>query len=342
MAAAACAGANRIAYHSRVAGLLEVADLTVLHDARSASPAVVVRDVSLDVAGGEVVGLLGESGCGKSTLLLAILGLLPESCRVRGSVRFRGRELLGLRGSELRRVRGAEIAVVFQDPALALNPVRRVGPQVAEVLAAHGERGRSRCREDALAMLTEVGLPEPKHLYHAYPHELSGGQRQRVVIAQALACRPSLLLADEPTASLDSTTQAELLALLRSLQARFELAVLMASHDLGTLAALAARVLVMYAGGLVEAGTPVQVFSHPLHPYTRGLAQAYPRPAGEGRPALPLGAAIPGSPPDPARLEPGCAFEPRCSERRPVCREVAPRETRTADGRHVRCVLHGG
>jgi peptide/nickel transport system ATP-binding protein len=325
-----------------VAGLLEVADLAVQHDAHACSPAVAVRGVSLDVADGEVVGLLGESGCGKSTLLLALLGLLPASSRVRGSVRFRGRELLGLRESELRRVRGAEIGVVFQDPALALNPVRRVGPQVEEVLAAHREPRRRRSREDAVARLDEVGLPEPERLYDAYPHELSGGQRQRVVIAQALCCRPSLLLADEPTASLDSTTQAELLALLRSLRARFGLAVLTASHDLGTLAALSSRVLVMYAGGLVEAGTPAQVFSNPLHPYTRGLAAAYPRPAAEGRPFRPLGAAIPGSPPDPARPEPGCAFEPRCADRRPACREGAPRETRTADDRYVRCVLHGG
>lgn len=326
-----------------MAGLLEVADLAVHYDAGASSPAIVVRDVSLEVAPGEVVGLLGESGCGKSTLLLAILGLLhPSASIVRGSVRFRGRELLGLPEAELRRVRGAEIAVVFQDPALALNPVRRVGAQVAEVLAAHRGQSRRRCREGVLAILTEVGLPEPARLYDAYPHELSGGQRQRVVIAQALACRPSLLLADEPTASLDSTTQAELRTLLRSLQARFGLAVLMASHDLGTLADLASRVMVMYAGGLVETGTPAQVFSDPLHPYTRGLAHAYPRPATEGRSSRPLGGAIPGSPPDPARPEPGCAFEPRCADRRPVCRERAPAETRTADGRHVRCVLHGG
>jgi len=326
-----------------VAGLLEVADLTVHYDGGASAPAVVVRDVSLEVASGEVVGLLGESGCGKSTLLLAILGLLPPPARiVHGSVRFRGRELVGLPEADLRSVRGAEIAVVFQDPALALNPVRRVGPQVAEVLAAHRAQSRRRCREDALAILAEVGLPEPARLYDAYPHELSGGQRQRAVIAQALACRPSLLLADEPTASLDSTTQAELRTLLRSLQARFDLAVLMASHDLGALAALASRVIVMYAGGLVEGGNPAQVFSDPLHPYTRGLARAYPRPATGRRPSLPLGGPIPGSPPDPARREPGCAFEPRCGDRRPVCRESAPAETRTADGRHVRCVLHGG
>jgi peptide/nickel transport system ATP-binding protein len=331
-----------MAYHARVARLLEVANLTVHYDG-GAAPAAAVRDVSLVVEEGEAVGLLGESGCGKSTLLLAILGLLPAAARVvGGSVRFRGRDLLALSEGERRRVRGAEIALVFQDPALALNPVRRVGGQVAEVVAAHRAQSARRCRDDALAMLEEVGLPEPSRLYDAYPHELSGGQRQRIVLAQALACRPALLLADEPTASLDATTQADVLALLQSLQARLGLAVLMASHDLGALSVLARRVMVMYAGRMVEGGTPAEVFGGPLHPYTRALAGAYPRPATATRAALPLGAPIPGSAPDPAKGESGCAFEPRCAERRPECGERVPAETLPAAGRHVRCVLHGG
>jgi peptide/nickel transport system ATP-binding protein len=331
-----------MAYHARVARLLEVLDLTVHYDG-GAAPAAAVRDVSLQVEEGEAVGLLGESGCGKSTLLLALLGLLPPLARVvRGSVRFRGRDLLALSERERRRVRGAEIALVFQEPALALNPVRRVGSQVAEVVAAHRAQSARRCRDDALAMLEEVGLPDAPRLYEAYPHELSGGQRQRVVIAQALAGRPALLLADEPTASLDPTTQAELLELLQSLQARLGLAVLMASHDLGALSVLARRLMVMYAGRMVEGGTPAEVLGDPLHPYTRALAGAYPRPATATRAALPLGAPIPGSPPDPAHGESGCAFEPRCAERRPDCRQRAPAETLPAAGRHVRCVLHGG
>jgi peptide/nickel transport system ATP-binding protein len=239
-------------------------------------------------------------------------------------------------------MRGAEIALVFQDPGLALNPVRRVGGQVAEVVAAHRAQSARRCREDALAAMEEVGLPDAERLYDAYPHEISGGQRQRVVIAQALACRPALLLADEPTASLDATTAAELLALLRSLQDRRGLAILMASHDLGALSVLAQRVMVLYAGGIVEGGSPADVFGRPLHPYTRALAAAYPRPATATRAPMPLGAPIPGLPPDPARTEPGCAFEPRCADRRSVCREKAPLETAPAAGRHVRCVLHGG
>jgi oligopeptide/dipeptide ABC transporter ATP-binding protein len=324
-----------------VPGLLEVADLAVAYDTAGAR-VWAARDVSLTVESGETVGLLGESGCGKSTLLLAVLGLLPPAARVvRGSIRLRGRELVGLPPSELRRVRGAEIAIVFQDPALALNPVRRVGAQVAEVIRAHRAQSGRRCRADAVAALGEVGLAEPERIYDAYPHELSGGQRQRVVLAQSLACRPALLLADEPTASLDSTTQAEILGLLASLQARLGLAVLVASHDLGALAALAGRVLVMYAGTVVEAGTPAEVFGAPLHPYTRGLSGAYPRAwaaVREGAPRRPV--PIPGAAPDHAQWPAGCAFEPRCAERRPACAERPPGETLPGPGRRVRCFLH--
>lgn len=330
-------------YHSRVTPLLEIRNLVVHYDTGDGAPVVAAGGVSLEVEAGEVVGLLGESGCGKSTLLLAILGLLPGCARVAdGSILFRGRELLGLPKSALRRVRGAEVAIVFQDPVLALNPVRRVGPQVAEVIAAHRSQSRRRCREDALSMLAEVGFVEAARIAEAYPHELSGGQRQRVVIAQALACRPSLLLADEPTASLDATTQAELRELLAALQERSGLGILVASHDLGALAAMACRVLVMYAGLVIEQGTPAQVFGDPLHPYSRGLSRAFPRvPSAAGAASPPI-APIPGAPPDLAHRPPGCAFEPRCPERRPECATRAPRPARPAPGRHVRCVLHGG
>src|SRR5262249_49551250 len=211
-----------------VAGLREVRDLAVEYGTGAGAPAAAVRGLSLDVEAGEAVGLLGESGCGKTTLLLAVLGLLPAAARVvRGSVRFRGRDLLALAPREMRRLRGAEIALVFQDPALALNPVRRGGAQGAEGVRAHRDQGAGRAREEALAILAEVGFAEPARIAAAYPHELSGGQRQRVVIAQALVCRPLLLLADEPTASLDATAQAELRALLAALQQRLGLAVLM-------------------------------------------------------------------------------------------------------------------
>jgi peptide/nickel transport system ATP-binding protein len=331
-------------YHALVPALLEVRDLAIHYAAGEGAPVVAVDEVSLDVEEGEVVGLLGESGCGKTTLLLAVLGLLPPSARVvRGSIRFRGRELLALGDSDLRRlVRGAEISIVFQEPALALNPVRRVGPQVAEVVRAHRPWTSLRCREEASSVLAEVGFTEPDRIYDVYPHELSGGQLQRVVFAQAIACRPALVLADEPTASLDSTTQAELRALLRALQSRFGLALLLVSHDLGALAALAGRVLVMYAGRLVEAGRPVQVFNDPLHPYSRGLLRASPRAVASSVSPPGFLVPIPGSPPDLARLPPGCAFEPRCSDRLPACAERPPHEVRPADDRRVRCFTYGG
>jgi peptide/nickel transport system ATP-binding protein len=324
-----------------VPALLEVRDLAV-HYPAGAGPAVVALDeVALDVREGESIGLLGESGCGKTTLLLAVLGLLPQSARVvRGSVRFRGEELLAMAERKRRALRGAQVSFVFQDPALALNPVRRVGAQVAEVLAAHRSWSRRRCHDQATAALAEVGLPDPERLYHAYPHELSGGQRQRVLIAQALACRPALLLADEPTAALDPATQAEIVTLLGGLQRRLGLSVLFASHDLASMAALAHRAVVLYAGRVVETGPAAQVLAGPLHPYTRGLLRAFPRPAQDGAraPLVP----IPGAPPDPARLGAGCAFEPRCPDRVPLCAERPPSVSAMDAARLVRCFSYGG
>jgi peptide/nickel transport system ATP-binding protein/oligopeptide transport system ATP-binding protein len=326
-----------------VPALLEIRDLAVHYAAGHGAPVVAVDEVSADVEEGETVGLLGESGCGKTTLLLAVLGLLPAGARVvRGSIRFRGRELLAMEERERRSLRGAQIAMIFQEPILALNPVRRVGSQIGEVLLAHRDWGRRRRREEATAMLAEVGFAEPARLYEAYPHELSGGQRQRVAIAQALACRPALVLADEPAASLDSTTQADLRALLRALQARFGLALLLVSHDLAALATLARRLLVMYAGRVVEAGTPAQVFGEPLHPYSRGLLRAWPRAIDAATRARVRPVPIEGSPPDLGRLPAGCAFEPRCPDRAPVCAERPPREVRPADDRRVRCFNYGG
>jgi oligopeptide/dipeptide ABC transporter ATP-binding protein len=323
-----------------VAALLEVRDLAVRYHLGAGPPVQALDEVNLDVAEGEAVGLLGESGCGKTTLLLAILGLLPPAARVlRGSARFRGRDLFGLGERERRAVRGAAISIVFQDPMLALNPVRRVGWQVAEVVSAHQTWGRKRCREAATEALAAVGFQDPEHIYDAYPHELSGGQRQRVLIAQALACRPALVLADEPTAALDATTRAELRALLAGLQQRLGLALLLVSHDLASIAALARRAVVMYAGRIVEAGTPVQVFGSPLHPYSRGLVRAFPRPAGATRAAL---VPIPGAPPDLARLPAGCAFESRCPDRTNACAVRPPQEVPRPGERFVRCFSYGG
>jgi ABC-type glutathione transport system ATPase component len=270
--------------------LLQVRDLVVAYPGASGSRIPVIDGVSLDVAAGESVGVVGASGSGKTTLALSILGLLPPEARtLRGSILLRGRELIGLEEASLLALRGAELALVPQEPGIALHPQLRVGDQIAEVLRAHGSRDPVNRRERAVALLAQVGLSEPARLARAYPHELSGGQRQRVAICQAIACSPALLLADEPTSALDSTTRAEVLALLRDLKQRSSLALLLVTHDLGTLAALADRVLVMSSGRIVEEGPLERICRAPAHPATRALLAAVPRPRAPGEPrALPL------------------------------------------------------
>lgn len=298
---------------------------------------VLLDGVSLDLRRGETVVLAGESGSGKTTLARTILGLLPEGARVvAGSVTFERRVLSSLGEADLESVRGKQIALISQEPGLALNPVLRVGRQVAEVLAAHDVGPRRERRAAVEALFDRVGLPEPGRIHDAYPHELSGGQRQRVAIAQAIACGPALLLADEPTTALDPVSQARILSLLEQLRRELNLALLLISHDLATAAPLADRLAVMYAGRIVEQGPRGALLAAPRHPYTRALLAARP-PAGSRAPLRP----IPGAPPDPAAPLPGCAFEPRCPDAREECRARVPRATR-ADDREVRCVDHGG
>jgi ABC-type glutathione transport system ATPase component len=255
--------------------LLQVRGLTVRYEPEGQAPVLAVDGVSFDVAEGEAVGLLGESGCGKTTTGLSILGLQPPGARVvDGSVKLQGRELRGLPEREMESVRGALASLIFQEPGLALNPVLRVGDQVAEVIRAHHRWGGKRSREEAREVLARVRL-DAARLYDAYPHELSGGQRQRVGIAQAVACRPPLVIADEPTAALDSTTQVEILALLDDLKRRLGLALLLISHSLRTLSAVADRILVMQAGRIVEEGPAARVLEAPQHPHTRALLKAH-------------------------------------------------------------------
>jgi oligopeptide/dipeptide ABC transporter ATP-binding protein len=309
-------------------GLLEVRNLGVRY-----AGVAVVRDVSFCIAHGEVAGLLGESGCGKSTAARAILGLLPEAA-ASGSVSFDGRELLGLPEPEWRRIRGAEVSLIFQEPRSALNPVMRIGAQVAEVIRAHRGWPAARCSAEARETLCRVGLDA--RFCRSYPHQLSGGQLQRVLIAQALACAPALVLADEPTASLDTVTQAAILELLRGLKANSGLGMLLITHHPAILNGFAERVLVMYAGQIVEAGPREQVYSQPLHPYTAALLRCVPRPSGADR-HLP---AIPGDPPDFASLPPGCAFAPRCERRVAACQTNAPGLSEAGGSRQVRCHLY--
>jgi oligopeptide/dipeptide ABC transporter ATP-binding protein len=327
---------------SKLDALLQVRDLTVRYDQDGQQEITAVRGVSFDISPGEILGLLGESGCGKTTLARALLHLLPEHSRIiQGSVRLRGRELLGLKEREMRTIRGAEVSLIPQDPGIALNPCMRVGYQLAEVVRAHRPWNRNRCFEEATALLARVRLDDTARIFEAYPHELSGGERHRVVIAQALACSPALVVADESTASLDSTTQAEILSLFRELKTEREMSWLLITHSPRILSGLADRVLVMYAGRIVEAGSSDEILSAPLHPYTQGLLACLPelprRGDGETRKYL---ASIPGRAPDPGCLPAGCSFAPRCPVRVEVCSVQAPPEILTEGSGLVECHLY--
>ena len=250
--------------------MLQCQRLTVNY-ASATEPAL--SEIDFELGPGEVVGILGESGCGKSTLALSILGLLPASARVEGSILFHDQDLLHLSESQLRRVRGAQISLIHQEPGLSLSPVMRVGRQIAEMLQAHGSIKRSLCMEGCKAMLRDVQLGNVDRIYNAYPHQLSGGELHRVAIAQALICRPELMICDEPTSSLDVTLQAEILKLLRDLKRQFGMAMIFITHNPALLAGFADRVLVMYEGKIVEEGRVAQVFRRPIHSYTNELLQ---------------------------------------------------------------------
>ncbi len=279
-----------------------------------------LRGVDMDIAPGEAVGLVGESGCGKSVTWLAALGLLPGTARTTGSVTLAGTELLGAAPQVLDRVRGGRVAMIFQDPASALNPVRKVGRQVTEALRLHRGMNGAAARAEALRLFEQVGIPGAARRLDTYPHEMSGGQNQRVMIAMALAGQPELLVADEPTTALDATIQAQILDLLRRLQRETGMALVLISHDLGVVAEMCSRVGVMYAGRIVEQAASDELFARPAHPYTRGLLGALPDMAGPRRRLD----AIPGGVPEPWNLPPGCAFAPRCTEAVVACDARVP------------------
>jgi len=294
-----------------------------------------VDGVSFDVRAGETVALVGESGCGKSVTALSILRLVPEPAGriVGGHVRFQGRDLLALSAAEMRQVRGREISMVFQEPMTSLNPVFTCGEQIAEVLVLHERLGRRDARDRTVELLRLVGIPAPEQRAREFPHQLSGGMRQRVMIAMALACRPALLIADEPTTALDVTVQAQILDLLRRLQERLGMAVLLITHDLGVVAESADRVAVLYAGQVVETCDAVAAFRRPRHPYTAGLLASRPRLATRGEPLR----AIPGQVPDAAAPPPACRFHPRCPVVLGRCRREEP-TLRTVEPEHAaRC-----
>jgi oligopeptide/dipeptide ABC transporter ATP-binding protein len=291
------------------------------------------------VCAGQVIGVIGESGSGKTTLGFAIVGLLPHNATVEtGSIVFRQRDLLRLREPELEKIRGAQIGFISQEPMKALNPVMRVGDQISEVIRVHRKWTQKRCREATELLLREVRLTDVDRLYSAYPHELSGGQRQRAVIAQALACQPALVIADEPLTAMDSTTQVEIFTLMKDVKARLGMAALLITHDPTALSGLADRLLVIYGGIVVEDGPFVDVYRRPLHPYTRYLLAAIPPIMSQhNRILLPV-LAQSGWPAAPSSS--GCPFEPRCPDRMPECSVQLPEEVMTG-GRRVRCFRYG-
>jgi len=316
------------------APLAELDDLRVQFGA-GAEAVQAVRGVSLHVMPGEVLCLLGESGSGKSVSMRALLRLLPPQARVAGGVRVEGQEVARMPGRALRALRGGTAAMVFQEPMTALDPVYTVGQQIAESVLQHRGGTRAAARARALEVLDLVRVPDAARRLDAYPHELSGGLRQRVVIAMALACRPRLLLADEPTTALDATVQIQILVLLRSLQRELGMGMVLVTHDLGVAAEVADRVAVMYAGQIVEQGPVRDVLRGPAHPYTRGLLASVVRADGAETPG------IPGSPPDLRRPPPGCAFAARCPAAVGACSAAVPAERGMGPGRTARCVRVG-
>ena len=302
--------------------LLNVHDLSVSFVTRNGTTEA-VKNVSFSVEAKSITAIIGESGSGKSVSCYALLGLIPQppGRTDSGTAEFNGQDLLALSERELRGIRGSDIAMIFQDPMTSLNPTTTIGRQIEEPLLIHGRMGPRAAREEVLALLSRVGIPDPKSRVDQYPFEMSGGQRQRVMIAIALACRPRLLIADEPTTALDVTIQAQILDLIRALSEEEGMAVLLITHDLGVAARMCDRVGVMYAGQLVETGPVEEVFYRSAMPYARGLLEAIPKmtDAREGDFRT-----IPGQPPSPLSLPQGCRFEPRCPHARDICRTQAP------------------
>ncbi len=316
--------------------LLKIENLRT-HFQTAGGVARAVDGLDLEIAAGETVALVGESGCGKSVAAFSILGLVPPPGRiVDGRILWDGEDLRSLPPGGYRRIRGNEISMIFQEPMTSLNPVFTVGEQIAEVLRLHRGLGRTEAARGAVEALESVSIADPGRRAAEYPHQLSGGMRQRVMIAMALCCGPRLVIADEPTTALDVTIQAQILHLIRGVQQRRGLAMLLITHDMGIVAQMADRVAVMYAGRVVEEGPVARIFDDPLHPYTRGLLASLPGESDSGHRLR----AIEGTVPDLLNLPPGCSFEPRCPVRLPRCRTTQPEASVPAADRRVRCFLH--
>jgi oligopeptide/dipeptide ABC transporter ATP-binding protein len=314
--------------------ILEVRNLRT-----SFGPVAAVDNVSFTVRKGEAVALVGESGCGKSVTAMSVMRLVAPPGKITGGeVHFKGRNLAGISERDMRNVRGNDIAMVFQEPMTSLNPVFKIGAQVAEAIRIHRKVSKKEAWQQAAAMLELVSIPDPVKRLDDYPHQLSGGMRQRVMIAMALSCDPELLIADEPTTALDVTIQAQIMELLANLQQRLGLAILLITHDLGVVAEFCERVVVMYTGRVVEEAPVRQLFASPAHPYTRGLLQSLPSLGREGAKRLPT---IKGMVPSIANLPPGCKFNPRCPDVMEICLGREPALMAVGAGQTARCYLHG-
>jgi oligopeptide/dipeptide ABC transporter ATP-binding protein len=315
--------------------LLRVSHLTTVFDTKG-GPVTAADDVSFEIQPGETVGLVGESGSGKSVTALSIMSLVQPPGRVAGGqIFFNGRDLLTLDERAMGSIRGAEISLIFQEPMTALNPVFTIGDQIAETLLVHKRATRREARAQSIDLLEAVRIPDAASRIGDYPHQLSGGMRQRVLIAMALACRPSLVIADEPTTALDVTIQAQILELLRDMKRALKLSLLLITHDLGVVAETADRVAVMYAGRIVETGPVRAIFRTPQHPYTRGLLASIPGAAPGQRLQ-----AIEGSVPSLGALPPGCAFHPRCPDRFDRCPTAPPPDYAAGEEQMAKCYLH--
>ncbi len=314
--------------------LLEVKDLRISFQAKK-SFIPTIRGLNFSMKKGEVLGIVGESGSGKSVSSNAIIRLLPDSARIdSGQIFFNGQDLLKLPVSRLRRIRGSHISEIFQDPMTCLDPLFTVGNQLEEVLKKHTELSREERKQKMVSLLDMVGIPQPERRLRQYPHEFSGGMRQRVMIAMALACTPELLIADEPTTALDVTIQAQIIDLLRELKDKFHTSIIFITHDLGVVADICDRVMVMYAGEIVESGDKRQIFYQHRHPYTEGLLRSLPDAGDDGRkPLVP----IVGNPPDMSTLGQECAFARRCPYSMNICARKDPPEIKDESGHMVRC-----
>ncbi len=316
--------------------LLEVSALNVSFRTET-NPIKVVSNLSFDIKESEVFGLVGESGCGKSLTALSVMGILPPNAYAEGSINFNGKDLLKLDRESMRRLRGKELAMIFQEPMTSLNPVLTVGYQISEVITTHLGLSKKDAVGKALDLLRDVKIPSPEIRIKEYPHQMSGGMRQRIMIAMAIACNPSLLIADEPTTALDVTIQAQILELLQGLREKRKMSILLITHDLGIIAENAKRVAIMYAGRIVELTDAEELFRNPRHPYTMGLLDSLPK--EKGRPLKP----IPGSVPHPGRLPAGCKFSDRCGFVIPSCKDREPdlratSETGNAPVHLARCI----